>query len=66
MDMKVDSTWRDMWQSVNFGWLGAGTEAGQWGDSEAHMFPAGLIEATVLSKLEGQEGRQQRAIPGPC
>lgn len=65
MDRKVDSTWRDMWRSVNFVWLGAGTEAGQWGASEARMFPVGLVEATELSKLEGQEGRQQRAIPGP-
>lgn len=64
--MKVDSTWREMWRSVNFVWLGAaGTEAGQRGDSEAHMLPVGLVEATELSKLEGQEGRQRRTIPGP-
>lgn len=45
------------------GW--ARGRSGSAGDSEAHMVPAGLPDPPELSKLEGQEGRQQRAIPGP-
>ena len=36
--------------------------------SKAHIFPrfTSLVKASELSKLEKQEGRQQRIMPGPC